>query len=502
MEIGVPLFPLQIGFMEGKASQNPAPAGESFKMYLTEELLLGEEENMPQNGKALKKSSGFLLGAFHQGFGDSEVPGLIIPFDSQPADSFMGLPFLPVFNNLIQAEGLDPNKSQEMLSDLPSLLEKIGIRGQWNDVSKAVLQPETASPKPQPSGISLSPIVLNQQSVTSPGPSEAQAFAQSSIPTQVCEKAGGFFQENGWSGRQEIQPSSTTLSGEEMIVADSRGIKSGLTNIRSPLQEDEKMIYQSGKSFLNPPPPKEPLDTENPSNHSFFFQNHEKPRPQIRPFNLESEGIDPSIGEEFKGMGKIVLEKGGVTVFSTNENQNQDDLSLFFIQNGHQKTGSLRPHEPHHGQEVSTKGEFSEIYQQIGRRVVWSLRNNEERIKLTLDPPELGNIYMEINREKMNIKAILWADHQGTKEILEAHQTQLQKMLKEDGFELKRFDVFVRQETGPFGERRDGPMDHRGHWLQEEVNESERPNFFDPLNMAPEIIYPSLRGTHTLDLFV
>ena len=67
-----------------------------------------------------------------------------------------------------------------------------------------------------------------------------------------------------------------------------------------------------------------------------------------------------------------------------------------------------------------------------------------------LDPPQLCNLYIEIHRDKDNIKAALWTDSQVTKEILESQKVQLQRILKEDGFHLGQFDVFVQQNMKSF----------------------------------------------------
>jgi flagellar hook-length control protein FliK len=92
--------------------------------------------------------------------------------------------------------------------------------------------------------------------------------------------------------------------------------------------------------------------------------------------------------------------------------------------------------------------------------VVWSLKNNEEKIRLTLEPPQLGNIYMEIYRDKENIKATLWTDNPVTKEILEAHQIQIHKILKDDGFTLEKFSVFVQQDMTSFQGRGENSIAH------------------------------------------
>ena len=145
--------------------------------------------------------------------------------------------------------------------------------------------------------------------------------------------------------------------------------------------------------------------------------------------------------------------------------------------------------------------ESLQVYQQIGKKVVWSLRNNEEKIKLTLDPPDLGNIYMEINREKGNIKATLWTDNPATKEILEAHQIQLSRILKDDGFKLEKFDVFLHQDMGSFQDR-EGRVLQRGPWGRDEFRDNPISAPFEVSEISPALTSRSYQGRKHVDLFV
>jgi len=81
----------------------------------------------------------------------------------------------------------------------------------------------------------------------------------------------------------------------------------------------------------------------------------------------------------------------------------------------------------------SAKIESFELYHQVGRKMAWSIQNGEERVRLTLDPPRLGNLYMEVAKEGEMVKATLWAENHVTKELLEAHRMELRRILEEDG---------------------------------------------------------------------
>ncbi len=129
----------------------------------------------------------------------------------------------------------------------------------------------------------------------------------------------------------------------------------------------------------------------------------------------------------------------------------------------------------------SQRAESFDIYHQVGRKIAWFVQNGEERVKLRLDPPELGNLYMEVTKEKETVRATLWAEIPTTKELLDAHRIELRKILQENGFKLERFDVFVQQEADRFMEQRGfsflgGQQEHRETQEDRAIQSSESPD--------------------------
>ncbi|KPK90000.1 MAG: hypothetical protein AMJ94_10450 [Deltaproteobacteria bacterium SM23_61] len=107
---------------------------------------------------------------------------------------------------------------------------------------------------------------------------------------------------------------------------------------------------------------------------------------------------------------------------------------------------------------AAMRGESPEISQQVGERVLWLIRNQGERIRISLDPPELGHLFLEIHRTKENIHTTLYTDNPMTKVTLEAGQREIQRIIESEGFKMERFDVLVQEDLSRFQERRDGPF--------------------------------------------
>lgn len=98
--------------------------------------------------------------------------------------------------------------------------------------------------------------------------------------------------------------------------------------------------------------------------------------------------------------------------------------------------------------------EARSVYHQFSRGLRQTLQQGGERIQMAFEPPRLGSILMEINRDRSTITAHLWTDNPLTKELLEFSRGQLQKTLELDGFKLDRFEVQVRPDLKSFQEER------------------------------------------------
>ena len=223
--------------------------------------------------------------------------------------------------------------------------------------------------------------------------------------------------------------------------------------------------------------------------------------PQIPTFFSES-----SLGSFMEGGGKgqekILLMGNESAQFSKRAGQNDGD---FYETSPVLKEGSTQmPEKLGEVKEgyspASPKSEPQTVSQQVSQRAIWLIRNNEESVRITLDPPQLGHIYMVIDRSKEDIKATLWTDNPATKATLETNQLQIQKIIESEGFKLEKFDVFVQQDMGGYQGGKDEPMNPnpRSPASPSEIRAplSGSP---DPLPAVARAVHP---GSKYLDLFV
>jgi hypothetical protein len=202
-----------------------------------------------------------------------------------------------------------------------------------------------------------------------------------------------------------------------------------------------------------------------------------------------SEKVEPGIALQYHGENPAGV--GGPE--RNNPIQFQDDPPLGFVtrfpdQIRVEGLPAERSVEgPLKGSAEWTKEALS-VYQQFSKGLLRTLQHGGDRIQMTLNPPQLGNLLLEINRDRNSVTAHLWTDSPRTKELLDFSQGQLQKTLELDGFKLDRFEVLVQSDLKSFQEER-GFGGRQPAW--ENTREGER-------RVSPEGILPATPKTATL----
>ena len=84
-----------------------------------------------------------------------------------------------------------------------------------------------------------------------------------------------------------------------------------------------------------------------------------------------------------------------------------------------------------------------ELIDQIVNKAKFILDDNKQEIKIKLKPEILGELMLKMEVEKGSVLAKIMVDNYRTKELIEANLYQLKQDMKENGLEIKTFEVFV-----------------------------------------------------------
>jgi flagellar hook-length control protein FliK len=76
------------------------------------------------------------------------------------------------------------------------------------------------------------------------------------------------------------------------------------------------------------------------------------------------------------------------------------------------------------------------------------LRGGSGRVVITLHPPQLGTVDMDIQVRDNKVSMLMLADNHEVKQVLESGLSQLKNALSEQGFQIDRVDVLVQDRSG------------------------------------------------------
>ena len=293
---------------------------------------------------------------------------------------------------------------------------------------------------------------------------------QSPLGEKGSATASSGFQNLGDNGAPQIL--NIPIPAAAMEDGSTAGVQKEMANENpsSPLEKSFILGLPPNESSLPAGSTTEILTPAKGKTNSLPAEKARSSGPDPRLWH-NPEGREES-GGDLKNPAKVELADFDSEFSVKGKDLFQDDLNPADIsRSGNSKTGELfgslaapvdRSAAARPAGEIRLEGftgssqpQKAEVYEQISQRMIWSLGRNQEKFRLTLDPPHLGSIYMEIQRDKEQIKATLWAENPNIKQILESHQLSIQKIIETEGFSLNSFNVFVEQDLGAFQESRE-----------------------------------------------
>ena len=94
------------------------------------------------------------------------------------------------------------------------------------------------------------------------------------------------------------------------------------------------------------------------------------------------------------------------------------------------------------------------VVDQVVQKFTIKGTDNDNEIKIKLDPPALGKVRMNINTSGDSVKTTIIVENQGVKQAIEANLNQIKDSFTNQGMKIESFEVMVGGERG-FKEKRD-----------------------------------------------
>jgi len=342
--------------------------------------------------------------------------------------------------------------------------------------------------------------------VVPPQMATSEVMEEGLVPGEMISEKGSSSNPTSKSAKSVISPVDEGIYKEDEEKLSLQKVSSATAAIGSSGPLDPKDLTADGLKFekaekksllqMDSPSPAAPPNSSLPEETSLLESHTQAPTSFFK--NTES-----SFGEGGeKGQEEVLLMGNKSAQLANRETQNDLDFSGTspVVMEGSTQMSEKVEEVKEDYSPTPPKSETQAVSQQVSEKIVWLIRNNEESVKITLDPPQLGHIYMEIDRNKENIKTTLWTDNSATKETLETNQSQIQKIIESDGFKLDKFDVFVQQDMGWYQGGKNDPTNSN---LRKPASLSE---IRTPLSGSPEPVSALTRAAHPaskyLDFFI
>ena len=131
-------------------------------------------------------------------------------------------------------------------------------------------------------------------------------------------------------------------------------------------------------------------------------------------------------------------------------------------------------------------------------RMIWMIQANKQKGRISISPPELGRLDLNLVIKHGHLQANLSAENLMVKELIEENLNQLKQQLSSQGFVVDKFEVTVGLDDKRF---RDGEMwTSGGRKGSSFANKSETEG--DTLKVETEQIRPSIDNPYQIDVHV
>jgi flagellar hook-length control protein FliK len=129
------------------------------------------------------------------------------------------------------------------------------------------------------------------------------------------------------------------------------------------------------------------------------------------------------------------------------------------------------------------------------------LKKGSGRIVITLEPPNLGTLNMDVRVQHDTVRMLLIADNHEVKQVLHSNLDQLKTALQGQGLNVDRFDVLVQERNfdgNPGFHPGGGALFEEGRGRRDNTKEDNHPSQMVPSG-GNELNEPSLGS---ISLFV
>jgi len=153
---------------------------------------------------------------------------------------------------------------------------------------------------------------------------------------------------------------------------------------------------------------------------------------------IQSLENEPDLGDESITNHIVIDDTQELLEERVELNDSQNNPLLEIVDRGINNTKNIEGNK-----EDLKEINHKDIFKQIVEEAKLNLDDFKQEIRIKLKPEILGELMLKMEMEKGSILAKIMVDNYRTKEIIEANLYQLKEDMRENGLDIKTFEVFV-----------------------------------------------------------
>ena len=261
---------------------------------------------------------------------------------------------------------------------------------------------------------------------TADPPGQASASVSETIKEAVADAKNLRPRKGQLQAAVKEDKAAQKFDASEALLSRTQGIKSP----KGSLAGVSEFSQQKGKSE------KATLHTGNSQTKEAGASRGQKKTEAARPETPRSDATN--IKDKAEGAKSAIPE--GKASIPESANRQEDRFTNIFQARTESATGRVMENAGPLRPQV--------IIPQVVEGASNLLRSGSGRVVITLHPPQLGTIDMDIQVRDNKVSMLMRTDNHEVKQVLESSLTQLKNALSEQGLQVDRVDVLVQDRSG------------------------------------------------------
>lgn len=243
---------------------------------------------------------------------------------------------------------------------------------------------------------------------------------------------------------KEVIQKQGNVTGQKKAARTTAFVNGEPLNRREGIGAVKSMMAKEGEVLKNLSGGEEAQAPQKTRGKSVRAQQPSVPReaPENEGKAAEATPFADTVRQELAGRAENAWEK--LAAAGEGNKQQSAGTAQAEIRDVPAGTGAVSASSPGRGIDTPTPARPQAVVSQVLEGATQILRSGSGRVVLSLQPPQLGTLDLDVVVQDNRVKMVLMADNQEVKQMLQAGLDDLRNALQDKGFQIDRMEVLVQ----------------------------------------------------------